>query len=211
MFGLGVIDLELNHPFFYFVYDQQTKTVLFAGRLSSVESQPAGTFGSGNQPENAVPLGLPAASTQPASHATTPVPSGQQYPASTPRTANRQSYAGAAGSNVQSYPASPNSYGSSNQQPYAAPTSGFGSGTQQSYAAPGYHPEAPMAAPRPGSGVENHSSGSKPTNLGTRNHQFNRQAPTTTAPKRYQYGDLEYPVSRDSRNHANEGYNPYRA
>lgn len=202
MFGLGVIDLELNHPFFYFVYDHETKTVLFAGRLSSTGTTPAGAFSASSQPENAVPLGLAGASTQPPSHAAPPNTSGKQPPASTPRSTHRQSYAPPA--NAQSYPAQ------SSQQSYAAPSSSFGSSSQPSYANvadPGYRPEAP----RPGSGVESLNLGPKPSNLGAVNHRYNPQAPTATAPKRYPHGDIEYPASTDNRNYAKQGYQPYRA
>lgn len=36
MFGLPTIDLTVNHPFYFFIYDQESKAVLFSGRLSSV-------------------------------------------------------------------------------------------------------------------------------------------------------------------------------
>lgn len=192
MFGLDVITLELNHPFFYFIYDQLSKTVLFTGRLSSIDA--VGPLSSSLPPSNAaIPLGVAGSGNQ------------QTYYANMPRPSSQQSN-GAGGSSSQptSYEAPENAFGSSSQPSYSPPGNAASAGSVN-------RPTASMAASLPNSGVETLSSVPKPSNHGPVNHKYNPQAPSAVPPKGHSYTDFEYPVSTDDRNYAKYGSQPHRA
>lgn len=39
MYGAQPVNLDADHPFYYFIYEQDSKTVLFSGRFSTAEGE----------------------------------------------------------------------------------------------------------------------------------------------------------------------------